>query len=116
MGQEFIGDCSDAPEFSEYETELIISYLKQACGPPPQGVDIQVTWEGCEVGDGEETQYPVICVVWDDFSVPRPDDYIEKCGAAFERFDLPQEIHDRLQALIDLEEKTQNVFDRDRKS
>lgn len=114
MGREFIGHCSDDPEFSEYETELIIRYLKEACGPSPKSVDIQVTWEGCEVGNnGEETQYPVVSVVWDDFAAPRPDDYIDKCAAAFERFDLPQDIHDRSQALIDLQEKIQKLFDRD---
>lgn len=113
MGREFIGDCSDDPEFGEYETGLIIKYLKQACGPPPRGVNIEVTWEGCEVGNGEETQYPVISVVWDDFAVPRPDDYIEKCADAFERFDLPEEIHDRLQSLIDMQEKIQKPFDPD---
>jgi hypothetical protein len=114
MGREFIGDCSGDPEFGEYETDLIIKYLKQVCGPPPRGVDIQVTWEGCEVGDeGEEAQYPVISVVWDDFAVPYPYDYIEKCGSAFEQFDLPQEIHDRIKAFIDLQERIQKLFDPD---
>ena len=114
MGRELIEDCSDDPEFSAYETDLMIKYLKQACDPPPQGVNIQVTWEGCEIGnEGGETQYPVISVVWDDFAVPRPDDYIDKCATAFERFDLPQEICDATQALIDLHEKIQKLFDPD---
>jgi hypothetical protein len=94
MGREVIGDCSSDPEFGEYETERTIKYLKQVCGQPSQGVDIRVTWEGCEIGNGDETQYPVISVVWDE-GVPCPDEYIEKCGEAFERFDTPEEIYER---------------------
>jgi hypothetical protein len=108
VGREIIGDCSEDPELGEYETELIIKYLKQTCGEPPAGVDIQVTWEGCEVGC-DEAQYPVISIVWDDCAVEYPDDYIEKCSAAFERFDLPQETYDLYQAIIDLQNGIQKL-------
>jgi hypothetical protein len=103
MGREIVGDCSTDAEFGDYETELIIKYLKQACGQPPRGVEIQVTWEGHEVGDeGDETQYPVISVVWDDSITDYPDEYIGKCMEAFERFDLPEEIRERYQVLFDV--------------
>jgi len=109
MGHEVIGDCSNDPEFGEYETELVIKYLKQTCGRPPRGVDLQVTWEGCEVGY-EEAEYPVISVVWNNSIVPYPPEaYIEKCSAAYERFDLPQETHDLYQAMIELQNTTQKL-------
>jgi hypothetical protein len=88
MGREFIGDCFTDSELGTYEMELIIKYIKQAC-PPPRGVDVQVTWEGYERGNGEETQYPAISVVWDDYKTGYPQDYIQRCIEAFERFDLP---------------------------
>jgi hypothetical protein len=118
MGREFIGDCSNDPEFGDYETELIIKYLKQACGSPPRGVNIEITWEGCEIGnEGDETQYPVISVVWDDFAVPCPDEYIEKCGAAFERFDLPEETHqqrrDRASLFREIQTDMEKLFEPD---
>ena len=33
-------------EFDDLETELAIKYIKQACGKPSRGVDVQVTLEG----------------------------------------------------------------------
>lgn len=99
MGREFIGEClpsGKGGELEDYETKLAIKYLKQACGKPPRGVDVQITWEGHEVGGGEdEVSYPVISVVWDDFMTEYPDEYIGKCMEAFERFDLPEEIYQR---------------------
>ncbi len=97
MGREFIGECpvSDkGPEFETYEGELAIKYIKQECGQPPEGVDVQITSEGSEVGDGsEQVSYPVISVVWDDYVSEYPDEYIGKCIEAFEKFDLPEEIN-----------------------
>ncbi|HUK32114.1 MAG TPA: hypothetical protein VLV89_13440, partial [Candidatus Acidoferrum sp.] len=62
-----------------------------------RGVDVQITWEGHELGS-----YPVISVVWEDSITEYPDEYIGKCMEAFERFDLPEEIHRRNQDLQDL--------------
>lgn len=109
MGREFIGDCFTDSELGTYEMELAIKYIKQACGPPPRGVDVEITWEGAEVGnEGDETQYPVISVVWDDYTTGYPDRYIQKCIEAFEQFDLPAEIQERRQEdralLADLQE------------
>jgi hypothetical protein len=91
MGREFIGECS-APEegsgFDNYENELVIKFIKQECGEPPRGVDVQMTWEDHELGS-----YPVISVVWDDSVTGCPDEYIGKSIEAFERFALPEEIH-----------------------
>jgi len=100
MGREFIGDCPVSGEdsgFDDYETELTIKYIKQESGQSPHGVDVQVTWEDHELGS-----YPVISVVWDDYTIEYPDEYIEKCMEAFERFDLPEEIHAEYQVLFDL--------------
>src|SRR5580700_6090989 len=108
MGREFIGECpgwGDDPESDDVETELAIKYIKQSCGPPPNGVDVQVTFEGYEVGnEGDEVSYPVISVVWDDFITEYPGEYIEKCSEAYERFELPEEIYqqyERIQKLFD---------------
>jgi hypothetical protein len=46
-------------------------------------VDVQITREDYELGS-----YPVISVVWDDYSTEDPEDYIAKCICAF---DLPEE-------------------------
>jgi hypothetical protein len=106
MGREFIGECpvSDkGPEFETYEGELAIKYIKQFCGTPPRGVDVEITWEGSEVGDGsEQVSYPVISVVWDDYVTEYPDEYIGKCIEAFEKFDLPDEIYQEGQKRIHL--------------
>jgi hypothetical protein len=97
MGREFIGECpvSDkGPEFETYEGELAIKYIKQHCGTPPRGIDVEIFWEGSEVGDGSaQVSYPVISVVWDDYVTEYPDEYIGKCIEAFEKFDLPEEIY-----------------------
>src|ERR1700688_2482175 len=79
MGREFIGECrgrGDDPESDDLETELAIKYIKQSCGPPPPSVDVQVIFEGFEVGnEGDEAIYPVISVVWDDCTVEYPGEY-----------------------------------------
>jgi hypothetical protein len=117
MGREFIGECpvSDkGPEFETYEGELAIKYIKQSCGPPPRGVDVEITSEGSEVGnEGDEVSYPVISVVWDDSLVEYPGDYIEKCSDAFERFDLPEEIYKEGRLLVDLFTQTPKLPDTD---
>jgi hypothetical protein len=96
MGREFLGECGwgKDPGADDLEMELAIKYIKQCCGPPPRGVDVEITSEGSEVGNySEEVSYPVISVVWDDFVTEYPDEYIGKCIEAFEKFDLPEEIY-----------------------
>jgi hypothetical protein len=117
MGREFIGECpgwGDDPESDDVETELAIKYIKQSCGPPPNGVDVQVTFEGYEVGnEGDEVSYPVISVVWDDYTAEYPGEYIGKCIEAYERFELPEEIYQRGQHFFDIYERIQKLFDQD---
>jgi hypothetical protein len=117
MGHEFIGECpvSDKGlEFEIYEGELAIKYIKQECGQPPEGVDVQITSEGSEVGnEGEEVSYPVISVVWDEGITEYPDDYIAKCIEAFERFELPEEIYEQGRVLVDIFLQTPNPTDPD---
>lgn len=99
MGREFIGECTDTGGDqweNDYGAELIIKYLKQNCGTPPYGVDVVVSEEYHELGS-----YPVFAVVWDDFRVEYPDDYIGECMEAFELFDLPEEIYHRAIQLHD---------------
>ena len=116
MGREFIGECpgpGEDPELDDFETELTIKYIKQACGEPPRGVDVRVTSEGCEVGnEGLEVSYPVISVVWDDYEAEYPDEYIGKCIEAFERFDLPEEIHERYRALFALQHEIEKLCEK----
>jgi hypothetical protein len=111
MGREFIGECSpsgDAPELDDYEMELAVKFIKEACGKPPRGVDVQITWEDHELGS-----YPVISVVWDDYITDYPGEYIGKCIEAFDRFDLPEEIYERNRVLFDLQDRIQKLFDPD---
>jgi len=115
MGREFIGDCPESaedPELDDYGASLTIKYIKQACGEPPLGVDVQVTFEGSEVGnEGDEVSYPVISVVWNDFVCDYPGEYIEKCIEAFERFDNPEEIHQYWQRFFDIYMKKEKLTD-----
>jgi hypothetical protein len=111
MSRELIGECSTAgedPKLDSYEMELAIKYITQACGEPPHGVDVQVTLEDHDLGS-----YPIISVVWDDFITEYPGEYIGKCVEAFERFDLPEEIHQRGQHFLDLYKQIQKPFDPD---
>jgi hypothetical protein len=66
---------------------------------PPElnqaGFARMLSWEGYGLASGEETQYPVISVVWDDGAIDYPNEYIGKCMEAFERFDLPEEIYEQ---------------------
>src|SRR5690348_11852725 len=116
MGREFIGECpvsDNGPEFETYEGELASKYMKQSCGPAPHGVDVEITSERSEVGnDGDEVSYPVISVVWHDGITEYPDDYIAKCIEAFERFELPEEIHQQYQLLFQLQDQMQELLDR----
>jgi hypothetical protein len=114
MGREFIGECTpsgETPELDDHEMQLAIKFIKQACGKPPRGVDVQITLEDHELGS-----YPVISVVWDDYITDYPGEYIGKCIEAFDRFDLPEEIHEQYRVLfdlIDLQEKIQKLLDPD---
>jgi len=111
MGREFIGDCFTDSELGTYEMELAIKYIKQECGPPPRGVNVEITWEGYELANDKETQYPVISVVWDDYETGYPQDYIEKCIEAFERFDLPDEIQEQNRKLHEFLSHLQQMWD-----
>jgi hypothetical protein len=111
MGHEFIGECSTSeenPELGDYETALTIKYIKRECGQPPRGVDVKVTSEDHELGS-----YPIISVVWNDYTTEYPGEYIEKCVEAFERFELPEEIHKRYRELFDLRYKIHKLIDPD---
>jgi hypothetical protein len=111
MGREFIGECpgwGDDPDADDLEAELAIKYIKQECGKPPRGVDVQATLEDHELGN-----YPVISVVWDDFVTGYPSEYIGKCIEALERLDLPDEIYQRGQRFLDTYERIQKLFDKD---
>jgi hypothetical protein len=91
MGREFIGECSTSGEDSElnnYENELAVKFIKLECGKAPRSVDVQIGYEDSEYGS-----IPVIVVIWDDYETGYPEDYIQKCIEAFERFELPEEIH-----------------------
>lgn len=115
MGRELIGECpiGDSPESEELEAELIIKYLKKSCGPPPPSVNVEITSEGSEVGDGrDQVRYPVISVVWDDGIIEYPDEYIEKCSEAFDRFELSEEDYAQSRALSDLHRDIQELLDR----
>jgi len=113
MGREFIGECSppgDAPELDDYEMELAIKFIKQECGKPPRGVDVQISYEDSEYGG-----IPAIVVIWDDYETGYPGDYIQKCIEAFERFDLPEEIQEqnreRRELLSDLQQMWDSIAD-----
>jgi hypothetical protein len=112
MGREFIGDCFTDPQLGTHEMELAIKFIKRECGEPPGGVDVQITREDHELGS-----YPVISVVWDDYEAGYPEDYIQKCIEVFERFDLPDDVHQerrgRARLLRDIQEGLQKLFDPD---
>lgn len=54
------------------------------------------------LGDYELGSYPETSVVWHDFVTGYPSEYIGKCIEAFERFEFPDEIHQRGQHLLDI--------------
>ena len=88
MGREFIGEClvlQRFPFYADHEVELTIKYIKQASGKAPRGVDVQITWEDHELGS-----YPVISVVWDDYTIEYPHEYIGKCITALESLISPK--------------------------
>jgi hypothetical protein len=108
MGREFVRECPGSgndPESDDLEAELAIKYIKQACGRPPRGADVQVTLEGHDLGS-----YSVVSVVWDDSVTYYPGEYIGKCIEAFEHFDLPEDVYERYQALFDLQAKLEELI------
>jgi hypothetical protein len=115
MGREFIGECETSgedPAFDNREMELAIEYIKQACGQPPRGVDVQIAREDHELGS-----YPVIAVIWDDSITEYPDEYIGRCIEAFERCDSPEETYElgreRSRVLREIHALIQQLFDPD---
>jgi hypothetical protein len=115
MGREVVGECStfgEKPELNSYEMELEIKFIKQECGEPPLGVDVQIGYEDSEYGS-----IPLIVVIWDEYETGYPENYIQKCIEAFERFDLPQEIHqswrERMGLLREIYTDMEKLFDPD---
>lgn len=110
MGREVIGEpliSAEEPELRSQELELAIKFIKKECGKPPRSVDVQVGYEDSEYGS-----YPVIVVVWDGYETGYPEDYIQKCVEAFEKFELPEEVYEqrreRAQFLRDLSSDMEN--------
>ncbi|MGA7060758.1 MAG: hypothetical protein WBY66_01140 [Candidatus Acidiferrales bacterium] len=100
MGREFIGECpiyGEDPELESYESELAVRFIKRESGKPPRSVDVQLGYEDSEYGG-----IPAIVVIWDDYETGYPQDYIQKCIDAFERFELPEEIHQQGRERADL--------------
>jgi hypothetical protein len=115
MGREFIGEClthSEDPELESYERQLAVKFIKQECGKPPRSVDVQIGYEESDYGS-----IPAIVVIWDDYETGYPEDYVQKCIEAFERFELSEEIHqqwrERASLLRDLHALTDKLFDPD---
>lgn len=115
MGRELIGDCfttSDDASLEDYERELVVKFIKQECGPAPRGAEVQIGYEDSDYGS-----YPVVVVIWDDYETGCPELYIEKCIEAFDRFELPEEIHQdrREQSSLfkELNELPNKLFDPD---
>ncbi|HEY0702881.1 MAG TPA: hypothetical protein VGD60_08960 [Candidatus Acidoferrales bacterium] len=116
MGREVIGECSGEDEPGDCENGLIVKYLKASCGALPDGVDVQITSEGYEVGnEGGEISYPAVSVVWDDGVSRYPSEFISDCVAALERFDTPEEIYEECremgQLLIEINECLMDILD-----
>ena len=67
--------------------------------------------------DSEYGGIPAIVVIWDDCETGFPEDYIQKCVEAFERFELLAEIHeqwrDRARLLRDIHDGLQKLVDPD---
>jgi hypothetical protein len=115
MGREFIGECStyaEDPNLASYERELAVKFIKQKCGEPPRGVDVEIGYEDSEYGS-----IPAIVVIWDDYETGCPEDYIQKCIEAYERFELPEDVHrewsERAALLHDLNSITEKLSDPD---
>jgi len=94
--------------------EAPIKYIKETCGKPPSEVDVEIISQYHALGS-----YPVVTVVWDDYETSYPDEYIAKCMEAYERFTLPEEIHERGRLLAEIHrlmEKVQDAYTGRRKS
>jgi len=115
MGREVIGEClasGETPELNNYENELAVKFIKLECGKLPRGVDVQIGYDDSEYGS-----IPVIVVIWDDYETGYPEDYIQKCIEAFERFEIPEEIYqnrrERAALLRELHTLTEKLSDPD---
>lgn len=72
MGREFIGECltyGEDPKLESVEGEFTVKFIKQECGSPPRGVDVQIGHEDSEYGS-----IPAIVVIWDDYETGYPED------------------------------------------
>jgi hypothetical protein len=87
--------------------EAPIKYIKERCGEPPAGVDVEIMYQDHELGS-----YPVIAVVWDDYETSYPDEYIAKCIEAYEKFTLPEEVHERYRLLSEAQEEIHGLIER----
>lgn len=109
MGREIIGECSGSGEdaqLDELERSLTLKYIQREAGEPEPGVSVEVSWEDHELGS-----YPVISVVWDDFTVEYPDEYIGKCIDAYERFEFPEEIYERWRKFGEIQDGISKLYE-----
>ena len=69
-------------EWLEAEGKLAIQHLKKICGDPPPEMDLEIVWQGHELGN-----YPVIGLVWEDPMRETPLNYIARCEAALTAYE-----------------------------
>lgn len=85
MGKESIGQCGCAQwpdvRWITAELELAICYIRQACGEPPAGYELNILWHDHELG-----QYASVGLTWEG-SGEAPWDYISRADDALQRFD-----------------------------
>lgn len=85
MGRESIGQCGCAQwpdvRWITAELELAICYIRQACGEPPAGCELDILWHEHELG-----QYASVGLTWDG-PAEAPWDYISRAEDALQRFD-----------------------------
>src|SRR5271165_2314507 len=82
--RESIGACGCSPSIGSWaisELELGICYIRQACGEPPEGYELEVIWHEHDLGE-----YATIGVTWDG-PYDAPWDYIQNAQDALNRFD-----------------------------
>jgi hypothetical protein len=85
MPRESIGDCGSAEypdkDWITAELELGFCYIRHACGDPPDGYELGITWHQHDLGE-----YATIDIIWDDYR-DAPWEYISRAERALARFD-----------------------------
>ena len=85
MPRESIGDCGSAEypdkDWIPAELELGFCYIRHACGDPPDGYELGITWHQHDLGE-----YATIDIIWDDYR-DAPWEYISRAERALARFD-----------------------------